>query len=209
MTTSETPDAEARRLEALWAGHFGDNYVERNADAATVRGPFWDALLDRLGCQRVLEVGCNLGANLRWITKHLDPVQVYGVDVNRAALAELRAAVPEVNAVWSPARSLPFRDGFFDLVLTMGVLIHQPDESLPDVMDEMARCSSRWVLCGEYHSDEAIEVPYRGEQGALFKRDYGRLFLERFPQLALADQGFLGRDAGWDDITWQLFELRP
>ncbi|MEP6624945.1 MAG: pseudaminic acid biosynthesis-associated methylase [Acidimicrobiia bacterium] len=213
MTTSEPPEArtseaEAHRLEALWAGGFGDDYVQRNADAAAVRGPFWNGLLDRIECERVLEVGCNLGANLRWIAPRLDPVHVFGIDVNRTALGAVRSALPEVNSVWSPARSLPFRDGFFDLVFTMGVLIHQPEESLPDVMDEMVRCSSRWVLCGEYHADETVEVPYRGESGALFKRDYRRLFLDRFPALAVVDEGFLGRDEGWDDITWQLFERR-
>jgi hypothetical protein len=70
----------------------------------------------------------------------------------------------------------------------------------------MVRCSRRWVLCGEYHAEYTVEVPYRGQEGALFKRDYGRLFLELFPDLTLRDQGFLGRDDGWDDVTWWVLE---
>lgn len=128
-----------------------------------------------------------------------------GVDINRKALSTLHAALPEVNALWWPARNLPFRDRRFDLVFTMGVLIHQPNSTLPQVMHEMVRCSRRWVLCGEYHASEQEEVTYRGQQGALFRRDYGDLFRQQFPELSLRHRGLLTRDDGWDDVTW-LFE---
>ena len=76
-------------------------------------------------------------------------------------------------------------------------------------MAEIVRCSRRYVLCGEYFAEEPTEVPYRGQTGALFKRDYGAsLPASCFPELALVDQGFLGRDEGWDDVTWWLFERR-
>ncbi len=204
----DQPVSEASRLERLWAGGFGDDYLDRNADASKHRRAFWQSLLDELPCGRVLEVGCNLGGNLQWIAEKVEPTDVYGVDVNRKALTELRARLPEVNAVWAPARELPFRDGWFDLVFTIGVLIHQPESTLPLVMAEMVRCSRRWVLCGEYYAAQPVEVPYRGQGAALFKRDYGRLFLELFPELRLHRQGFLGRDTGWDDVTWWAFE-RP
>ena len=88
----------------------------------------------------------------------------------------------------------------------MGVLIHQPEATLPLVLSEMVRTSRQYVLCGEYHASETIEVGYRGHEGALFKRDYGRLFLDRYPILRLVRSGFLGKDEGWDNITWWLFE---
>jgi pseudaminic acid biosynthesis-associated methylase len=203
--TKNEKAAEARRLEALWGGDFGDDYVERNT-SFDHRAPFWQQRVEQIDCRRVLEVGCNVGGNLQWLAEHLPPTQVYGVDVNEKALGVLVRRVPGVNGVWSPARDLPFRDGWFDLVFTMGVLIHQPEATLPLVMAEMVRTSRRWVMCGEYHSEQTVEVPYRGEEGALFKRDYGRLFLELFPTLRLHDEGFLGRDDGWDDVTWWLFE---
>ena len=93
-------------------------------------------------------------------------------------------------------------------VFTMGVLIHQPDDTLPLVMAEMVRCARRWVLCGEYHDTESVAVPYRGHEGALFRRDYGGLFQQLFPELQLQDEGFLGKEQGWDDVTWWLFEKR-
>jgi len=198
--------SEAQRLEQLWGGEFGNDYIDRNLDAYEHREPFWRSILAMTGARSVLEVGCNVGGNLRWLAKELPAGSVYGVDINRKALTQLHRSLPEVDGLWSPARSLPFRDSRFELVFTMGVLIHQPDSTLPLVMNEMVRCSSRWVLCGEYFDETATEVPYRGHQGALFRRDYGRLFAELFAELSLVGTGLLGRDDGWDDVTWWLFE---
>ena len=44
----------------------------------------------------------------------------------------------------------------------------------------MVRASSRYVFCGEYYDTETVEA-YRGHEGALFRRDYGGLFLDLFP----------------------------
>ena len=150
----DTPVPEATRLERLWSGDFGDDYVDRNKDFA-VRQGFWQELLATNPCRRVLEVGCNIGGNLQWIAQTLPPQDVYGVDVNLKALRQLRQTVPDVNAVWSAGRELPFRDGWFDLVFTFGVLIHQPDDTLPLLMAEIVRTSRRYVLCGEYFARDA------------------------------------------------------
>lgn len=200
------PSSEARRLESLWAGQFGDAYSVRNAEAGATRHRFWQDTLAEFPIERVLEVGCNVGANLRWIADALEPSNVFGVDINPTALEGIRTRMPGVNSVWAKARELPFRDRWFDLVFTVGVLIHQPPDALPLVMAEIVRCSRRYVLCGEYYAENLVEVPYRGEQGALFKRDYGRLYLELFPELTLRKQGFLGKDEGFDDVTYWLFE---
>lgn len=200
------PLSESKRLESLWSSEFGDAYVERNRAAGNRREPFWQKVLAEFSAQTVLEVGCNIGANLRWIAALRPPQQVYGVDINLKALNELRRTLPDVNAIWSPGRDLPFRDRWFDLVFTMGVLIHQPESALPLVMAEIVRCSRRYVLCGEYFAEQTTEVPYRDQSGALFKRNYGRIYQELFPELSLLHQGFLDRDEGWDDITYWVFE---
>ena len=197
---------EANRLEALWSGEFGDAYTNRNRLVAESRAPFWQTILSEIPVQHVLEVGCNVGANLRWIASLVPPQNVYGVDINLKALDQLHQSLPQVNALWSPARELPFRDRWFDLVFTMGVLIHQPESTLPLIMAEIVRCSRRYILCGEYYAEQTFEVPYRGQTGALFKRDYGRIYQELFPELQLRKQGFLSREEGWDDVTYWLFE---
>lgn len=206
MGETGLPGAQAQRLEQLWSGRFGDDYVSRNRGSYGRRGAFWSELLAGLDCRRVLEVGCNVGGNLGWIAAHSPGAAIVGLDINPTALAQLRSDQSEVAAVLSQARDLPLRDHTFDFVFTMGVLIHQPDESLPAVMAEMVRCSRRWVLAAEYFAPGTVEVPYRGVEGALFKRDYGALFAQGFPELTLRRTGFLGQDDGWDDVTWWLFE---
>jgi pseudaminic acid biosynthesis-associated methylase len=208
MGTERDASTEAERLEALWAGEFGDAYVDRNARAGEGRLEFWQSLHERLGFASALEIGCNLGGNLRWLAQLLGPGKVAGVDVNERALELVRATVPGVDARRAAARELPFPDRSFELVFTTGVLIHQPPGELDAVLDEIVRCSSRYVLCGEYRADGLEEVRYRGQEGALFRNDYGRVYQERFPSLTLVEQTFLGRDApgNWDDLTVWVFE---
>jgi len=203
---ARTTHSEAERLEQLWGGAFGTEYAVRNAEAGVGRGPFWTGLLAAHPVTSVCEIGCNTGANLRWLGELIDPEGVFGVDVNHDALLEARRRFPRVNALWGLARELPLRDEFVDLAFTTGVLIHQPDDTLGQVMDEVVRVSRRFVLCGEYFSEDPVEVQYRGERGALFKRDYGRLYAERYPEMRLLERGFLGRADGWDDVDWWLFE---
>lgn len=205
MQRNETA-SPAKRLEELWGGEFGDAYIERNRAVGANRAPFWKEVMSRYRPCRVLEVGCNLGANLAWVASAIPPRDVYGVDINLKALEELRCRLPDVNALYGRAREMPFRDRFFDMVFTVGVLIHQPPDILPLVMSEIVRCSSRLVLCAEYFSQEREEVCYRGQSGALFKRDFGALYQQLFPELRLREKGFLGRADGWDDVTYWMFE---
>lgn len=204
--SDELPPAEAVRLEALWAGEFGNAYAERNRVLNDQRTVFWSDLLSRYSIRSVLEVGCGQGNNLRPISAILDPRNVWGVDVNEGALSRARSNAPGVNVVTANARRLPFRDGFVDLAFTVGVLIHQPDASLPIVISEIVRCSRRYVVWIEYNSDETEEVPYHGEPGTLIKRDFGSLYRELFPELRVLGQGEGTAEDGMETATWQLLE---
>lgn len=202
----EREEAEAVRLERLWSGDFGDRYTERNTVEGELRGTFWSQVLDELKPRSVLEVGCNRGGNLRWLAGAVPFTQ--GLDINESALRRMREFVPGARAVLGSARSLPFTDRSFDLVFTAGVLIHQSSAALPLVMREVVRASARFVLAAEYYSPEVVEVPYRGERGALFKRDYGRLYLDACPELTLHSTGSLGADGGWDDVIYWILRRR-
>lgn len=193
------------RLEQAWAGDFGKAYTDRNNNAADGRSLFWKNILAKYPVASVLEIGCNAGANLTWICRSVPPQQVFGTDVCEYALARLRTSIPAVNALWSRARSLPFRQNWFDLIFTAGVLIHQPDETLPLVMAEIVRCTRRYVLCMEYFSETTEEISYRGLEGSLFKRNYGGVYKELFPELQLLEKGELTREEGWDNLTYWLF----
>jgi hypothetical protein len=95
------------------------------------------------------------------------------------------------------------------LVFTQGVLIHiNPDQLLPS-MDKMYELSSKYILMGEYFNRTPTSITYQGEEDRLFKRDFGKLFIENF-DVKLVDYGFLWGHiydhSGHDDITWWMFE---
>lgn len=209
MSRSGDDLEDERRLEELWAGEFGRRYVERNLEAGTSRRPFWDDLLVKHPVDAVLEVGCNVGANLQWITPARGVKKAVGVDINETALLALRKNAPWALPVLAVARHLPFVSGEFDLVFTAGVLIHQSPEALSVVMGEIVRCSRRYVLCMEYYSEQPMTIAYRGQERALFKRDFGALYQELFPGLGLRGKGFLAQTDGWDDVTFWLLEKSP
>lgn len=211
MATHDQPpqEGEAARLEGLWSGEFGVAYADRNRALDDRRDQFWDRLLDKHAISSVLEVGCGQGANLRPISRRLRPADVWGIDLGAVALARARENAPGTNLVLGPARRLPFRDQFVDLTFTCGVLIHQPRESLAEVIDEVVRCSSRYIMWIEYWAPETEEVSYHGEAGTLFRRDYGRIYQELHPELRLIDSGYGEREIDFDRATWQLLERPP
>jgi pseudaminic acid biosynthesis-associated methylase len=176
-------DANATRLERMWAGEFGERYIERNLGGGEQRGRFWGPVLRRHPVKSALEVGSNIGLNLDHVVAA--GARATGVDVNASALKRMRERLPDAAAVQSAGRRLPFGDRSFDLVFTAGVLIHQPLETLDEVMREIVRCSRRYVLCVEYYAPEPTEVPYRGEPGSLFKLDFGARYLAAAPEVML------------------------
>lgn len=206
--TQENEHADSERLEQLWRGDYGDEWSDRNIGMYDTRQPVWDAFMQRLRPERVLEVGCNVGGNLRWIAPHVASGDLYGIDINRHSLDLIHDFVPDANVLVASARDLPFRDDFFDLVFTVGVLIHHPDGALEAAIREMVRCTSRYVLAIEMYAPEPTEIPHRGIQNAILKRDYGRVILDTAPELTAVDDGYLSVEEGFDSLNWWLFEKR-
>ena len=204
--------AQNRQLEA-WRGAFGDSYVERNAATPAVlaaRARMWARAFERLpvGAPRsILEVGCNLGVNLRALPA-VTSAGLHAVEPNARARARVLedGVLPPERLYDASALALPFADGAFDLVFTSGVLIHIAPPDLPKAVDEIVRVAKRFVVCIEYFAAEPEERAYRGESGLLFKRDFGGFYMDRHPSLQLLDYGFFWRRAtGIDDNVWQLF----
>jgi pseudaminic acid biosynthesis-associated methylase len=191
---------ESDRLENLWAGEFGDSYTERCKEVAD-RTEFWKNIL-KFHPRSILELGCNVGANLFFISQ-ISRADLYGIDVNRAAL---KIAYPVANYLRATAKNVPFKDCFFDLVFTCGVLIHQPEETLPRVLGEMYRLSRKYVLFAEYGDEETHAIPYRGNEKALFRRNYEQIWQQMYPETVLIEKGRAGKDQGFDDVSWCLWE---
>ena len=189
---------------ALWGSGFGDDYMLRNIHAGGNRAVFWDDIKERIGPNgRVLEVGCGSGANLSYLDVEYDS---WGIDVNRDSVYE---AINDTlaNAVYGSAYDLPFKKGYFKLVFTSGVLIHQSPENgdLDIAMREIVRCSSDYVLSIEYEQEEFETIPYRGEVDALWKGPYSKLYREM--GLTQLHTGQVSKEDGFDDCAWSLFRV--
>ena len=87
------------------------------------------------GRVRVLEVGCGSGKDVLSLLAGDERYELWGVDILPQELG-----LEGVRFVQADAERLPFADGSFDLVLTVGVLEHiEPLEKLCAVIAELDR----------------------------------------------------------------------
>ena len=198
----------------LWRSQFGADYAERGANRVSADGQRllmrdWGRMLTHAvtpAPQSVLEVGCNIGRNLLAL-KHFI-LEIHGVEPNPTACraAKEHPDLATARITESDGFSLPYDDSSIDLVFTSGVLIHVAPDDLGGMVDEIMRVSRRYVLCIEYFSHQPESVKYHDMEGYLFKRDFGRFYLERHPGLRVLDYGFLWQalDSS-DNSNWWLF----
>lgn len=207
--------SDTAQLDA-WRGEFGDEYVDRNealTDVLRMRTRMWADMMKSTWCaepESILEVGSNIGLNLRSIDR-LSSAALYAIEPNEKARERLLSdrVLPEGNLFNATGQSIPVDDGSMDMVFSAGVLIHIHPDDLPQVADEMHRVSRRWLLVAEYFSVKPETIPYRGRDDLLFKRDFGGYFMDRFDDLEIVDDGFLWRrTTGIDDVTWVLMRKR-
>jgi len=169
--------------EQFWAGEFGNSYTARNQIDPVARVPFFRKIIQLATPEDVLEVGCNRGHNLMAI-KMADPtIGIAGCDINEGALDEAQKSLPLAELEICLAKEIEsvFTIGGFgyDLVMTAGVLIHIPPEDLEGVMQSIIRTANDWILAIEYDYPTAEEVEYRGHDGKLWRRPYGKMYRDR------------------------------
>jgi pseudaminic acid biosynthesis-associated methylase len=211
-SASKADNAQLR----LWRGEFGNAYIERNSDAPEElqrRTRLFAAMLRCLAGappRSILEVGANIGANLKAL-RALTGAELLAVEPNAKARARMvrSKVLPKANVLDGIASDIALGDGAVELAFTSGVLIHiHPDDLLASCR-EIHRVSSRYIACAEYYSPRAEEVLYRGNKAAMFRRDFGGFWLDNFADLRLVDYGFTWyRAGGPDDMNWWVFEKR-
>jgi len=147
--SSSSLDNLLESRQRFWQSAPSDNIENYHGDP-TGRRKWFARVVVALKPKSVLELGCNEGANLRAIHE-LDPsIELAGIDINEAATAYARGALPSANIItgslYDARKYFPER---FDLVFTMGVFIHIPPEGLSAARDQARALGKMVVHCEE------------------------------------------------------------
>ncbi len=199
--------------EKFWANTYADDYILKNSKFDSKLGSeAWKKMLQKTeGIRCYLECGCNIGRNIEQIKLILPEAIPSIIEISEPAFNFVTSRHEFQNAFNGSILDSQMDKSIFDLVFTMGVLIHINPAQLVEHMAKIYEYSSKYVLIGEYFNRTPLSIEYQGEDDKLFKRDFGKLFIENF-DAKLIDYGFLWGHiydaAGFDDITWWLFEKR-
>lgn len=120
--------------------------------------------------ERVLDIGCGTGLNLKWLERYAPAGKIYGLDVEKTALDFCRER-GENFLTQGSATYLPFADEAFDLVTSFDVLVQIPGaENAEKAIAEMFRvlkpkglafvrvAAYQWMRSGH---DEALNTQRR------------------------------------------------
>ncbi|MBM3788655.1 MAG: methyltransferase domain-containing protein [Acidobacteria bacterium] len=197
--------------EQFWAVQYAQDYMRKNSRFDEELGvKAWKGMLaETEEIKTVLECGCNVGRNLRSLEHVLPEARKSIIEINEQAFDFAKSNFAIDRSFNGSIIDSAFEPGSFDLVFTMGVLIHIHPRDLLANMERMLDYSGRYVLMGEYFNRTPVMLEYQGQKDRLFKCDFGKMFIENF-SVKLVDYGFLWGhvydSAGFDDVTWWLFE---
>jgi len=183
-----------------WQSEFGRAYTDRNLQShdemekwyrenfGFTRTQLNERFVGGLGRScRVLEVGANVGCQLEAL-QHMGFSNLYGIELQPYAVEMAKTRTKNINIIQGSGFDIPFKDGYFDLVFTSGVLFHISPSDLREVLGEIYRCSARFIWGLEYWADTVEDIQYRGREGLLWKADYPRIYLAQFPDLRLVKE---------------------
>ena len=203
----------------FWQGDFGRQYTDRNLRPNVVE--FDEHYLKTWGVNRsdlnheflnridrnayILEVGCNVGHQLRHL-QLLGFRNLYGIEIQWDAIKRSRNVTKNIEILQGSAFELPFKSGSFDLVFTSGVLIHINPQHIHVALEEIFRCTRQYVWGFEYYSEKIEELEYRGYQGYLWKGNLCQLYLDLFPSMRVVNEKKIKYVA--DDNVDQMFLLK-
>lgn len=183
-----------------WSGRFGDEYVDRNVfcpdeldvlykkhygmSRSELNKAFVGAFERSI---KILEVGCNI-CNQLLSLQAMGFEHLFGIEISSYAVEKAKTNTQNINILQGSAFDIPFKDDYFDMVFTSGVLIHISPSDIHKALDEIYRCSKKYIWGFEYYADEYTEVTYRGNKDLLWKTDFAKLYLDSFDDLELVKE---------------------
>ncbi|MBT4764892.1 methyltransferase domain-containing protein [bacterium] len=204
-------DKRKKNHEKFWKGEFGNDYIGRNKlDSIASNTVLFSEIFRKINSiNSVLELGCNVGNNLKAINSIIPNAKLYGVEINSKAVEILKSS-SKVNVEECPI--LDYSTSIkFDLVLIKAVLIHIDPDDLSAVYKKIYDCSDKYIVIAEYYSPTPTSVLYRGNKDRLYKRDFAGEFMQLYSNVSLVDYGFKYHKDNMfpqDDISWFLLEKK-
>ena len=186
-----------------WGGLFGKEYTDRNSltveqmdnrfrqQHGISRSEIYESFLGGFDRTiKILEVGSNIGNQLVCL-QEMGFERLYGIELQQHAVELSKSRTENINIIQGSAFDIPFKDGWFDLVFTSGLLIHINPKDIGNALSEIYRCTNRYILGYEYYADQLKEILYRGHKNLLWKTDFAQLYLTEFSDLELAKENRL------------------
>ena len=180
-----------------WEEEFGEGYLERNVYNPKELNTFYQNrygatkeqlndtfLKDIPKDAKILEVGTNIGNQLL----HLQSqgfTNLYGIEIQDRAINYAKHRTDNLNIVKGDVLDIPFKDGYFDLVFTSGVLIHISPDNIKQAVSEIHRVSKKFIWGFEYYADTYTDLEYHGQKNIMWKTNFSKLYQDTFSNLKL------------------------
>ena len=188
---------EITHQRKTWEEEFGEGYLERNVYNPKELNTFYqnrygatkdklneDFLKDIPKDAKILEVGTNIGNQLL----HLQSqgfTNLYGIEIQDRAINYAKHRTDNLNIIKGDALDIPFKDNYFDVVFTHGVLIHISPENINKVIDEIYRVSGSYIWGLEYYADKYTDLEYHGQKNIMWKTNFAKLYIDTKQDLIL------------------------
>lgn len=185
------------KQEMFWKGKFGDEYLSRKGAKdfdelypilyGTTRTELNKEFFSKLNKDiSILEVGCNRAEQLH-LLKDIGFTNLWGIDINHRSI-QIAKIEKSFNIIESSGFDIPFKDNYFDLVMTNVMLIHVDPQDLSRLMAEIYRVSKKYIYGYEFYSKDCEMIPYRGNVNRMWKNDFKTLFLNQFKDLKIVKE---------------------
>ena len=197
----------------FWSKEYSRNYIEKNTEFDSDLGiECWKKMLmEAEDLDSILECGSNIGRNIAALHSISPNTKKSIIEISPDPYEIVTQNFPLSESFNGSILESNFSNESFDLVFTCGVLIHIHPDDVRANMEKMFNYSRKYILIAEYFNRTPVMIEYQGQKNKLFKSDFGKQFIETF-EVKLVDYGFLWGhlydQAGFDDITWWLFEKK-
>ncbi|PHO09693.1 methyltransferase type 11 [Malaciobacter canalis] len=183
-----------------WEDEFGKEYLQRNIYTPKHLDEFYknrytlsrtdlnNRFLKNINKDaKILEVGTNIGNQLLHL-QNMGFENLYGIEIQERAINFAKKRADNLNIIKGDALDIPFKDAYFDLVFTSGVLIHISPDNINFAIDEIYRVTNSYIWGFEYYAEEYTDLMYQGNKDLMWKADFMKLYKERKKDLVKLDE---------------------